>query len=278
MKENKIVNILLGLIIVTPVALNLWKFLGRDYTVIELLPHLLLDFSVVALFFFLAVSKPLEKPVIYWSPFIWFCIVYLAQHTPDSIVDWIANIFVLGFFGFYIFPIAAVRVMPYVLVGLFISYFLVLRFMLFNMNYSEAQEILLKKNPTETAKEFIHILAGYERNMLGREKYRYFLHKDADFRSRLDKATILHDQIFPSLQTQKISYLEWQKAYSRESGFEIEISSQSLTGISTEKDTNDYPIPCKAKVEPFPIKLIQLEDKSYRVVDFPEKIITTRIE
>lgn len=44
MKENKIVNILLGLIVATPIALNLWKFLGRDNTILELHPHLLLDF------------------------------------------------------------------------------------------------------------------------------------------------------------------------------------------------------------------------------------------
>jgi len=278
MKENKIVNILLGLIVATPIALNLWKFLGRDYTILELLPHLLLDFSVVALFFFLAVSKPLEKPMIYWPLFIWFCFVYLTQNTPDSIVAWIANLFVLAVFGFYIFPVAAIRVMPYVLLGLLISYFLVLRFMLFNMNYSEAQEVLFKKNPTETAKEFIHILAGYERNMLGREKYRYFLYRDSEFSSRLSKAGTLHDQIFPSLQTQKISYLEWGKAYARQSESEIEISSQALTGISTEKNKDDYPLPCKAKVAPFKLKLIQLEDETYRVVDFPETITVTRVE
>lgn len=114
--------------------------------------------------------------------------------------------------------------------------------------------------------------------MLGREKYHYFLHKDLDFRSRLDKATTLRDQIFPSLQSQKISFLEWGKAYSRENGLELEISASSLMGISTEKDTNEYPVPCTAKVEPFKIKLIQLEDKSFRVVDFPYKIMVSRIE
>ncbi len=76
----------------------------------------------------------------------------------------------------------------------------------------------------------------------------------------------------------KISYLEWGKAYARQSESGIEISSEALTGLSTEKNKEEYPLSCKAKVAPFKIKLIQLEDETYRVVDFPETISVTRVE
>lgn len=255
-----------------PLFVNGWKFLVRDYTIYEIWSHLLLDLSVLVLFIFLLAKNPLEMPIVYYSLFIVFCISYLNMNTPTSTLDWFANALVLIALGIFVFPRLS-GLFPYVLVGLFISYYGVIRFMLPEMNYTEAKEVLQKKNPSETAKEFIHILANYERNMLGREKYRYLLLKDGDFTNRLKKANTLHSDLFPSLQKQGISFLMWQEA-----NIKIENDSITLFGRLPGVANDDSLKGVFAKVEPVQIKITRLEDDTYRVVDFPEKILVQKTE
>lgn len=264
--------LIIAFLLLPPVFVNGWKFIVRDYTLYEIWAHLVLDLFVLILFVFLIAKNPLESPLIYYSLFIAFSISYLVVNTPSSILEWVANALVLGAFGVFIFPRLS-GIFPIVAVGLFLSYYGVIRYMLPEMNYDEAQEVLQKKNASETAKEFIHILANYERNMLGREKYRYLLMKDERYTERLKKAAKLHASLFPALQKSGISFLMWQEANIKVENDLITVFGR-LPGVANDgSGKNTF-----AEVEPVQIRITRLPDDTYRILDFPEEIHFKKVE
>lgn len=269
MRKTSASSILFFVFISIPLAVNLWKVFGRGYTLYEIWPHLLLDAAVMALFFFLLITNPLENPTVYAALYGLFSVTFLIDHTPDGLVDWIATIAVLAVLGIVAFP-RLVAVMPWVLLGLLISYYGILRTYLPELNRTEVVEVLDKKSAPETAREFMRTLLGYERNTIGREKYRYFLHDDDDFKARLKKAGALHAQAVPDLHKAGISYIEWDNV--RGSGTEeVVFRAGTAPARTVERDENGLQKQGLARMQEFRVKLKQMPDGTYRVTDFPEE-------
>lgn len=272
MKKAGAAGILFFVFLAIPLIVNLWKFAGRGYTLYEIWPHLLLDAAVMALFFFLLVSRPLENPVVYGALFGLFCVAFLLQHTPDGIIEWIATLAVLAAFGSLVFP-RLTHLLPHVLLGLLISYYGILRTYLPELNRTEVLDVLEKKSPGETAREFIRTVAGYSQNAIGREKYRYFLTSGDDFTARLRKAGALHAHLKPALESQGIAFLEWEKVRTSSSPEGTVVFLETVIPCRlVEKDESGLALHGTARVQGFAVQLQASEDGSYRVADFPDKI------
>lgn len=276
MKKAGAAGVLLFVFLSIPLAVNLWKFAGRGYTLYEIWPHLLLDAAVMALFFFLLVSRPLENPVVYAALFGLFCAAFLFQHTPDGIIEWIATLAVLAAFGTVVFP-RLTQFLPHVLLGLLISYYGILRTYLPEVNRGEVLEVLAK-GPAETAREFMRTLAGYEQNAIGREKYRYFL-LDQDLVDRLRKAGALHAGIRSQLKTEGISFLEWDKArVSAGPEGTVVFHEAAIPCRLIERDENGLALHGTARVQEFRVQLQKTPNGSYRVASFPETLSVTLVQ
>ncbi len=276
MKKIDAAGILFFVFVSIPLGVNLWKFLGRDYTLLEIWPHHLLDTAVMALFFFLLAGSPMENPVIYGALFGLFSVSFLIEHTPDSILGWIVTLGVLAGLGIVAFPRIA-AMMPWVLLGLLVSYYGVLRTYLPELNRGEVVEILSRKSAVETGREFMRTVLGYERNAIGREKYRYFL-SARDFSGLLKKAGRLHAQGEPAQRAQGISFLEWDRLHGQAAANSVVFAGGVIPCRMIEKDASGVALHGMARIEPFTIALEKTEDGTFRVSDFPESIQVTLVE
>lgn len=276
MKKTDAAGILFIVFVSIPLGVNLWKFLGRDYTLLEIWPHLLFDAAVMALFFFLLASSPLDNPVVYGSLYGLFSVTFLVENTPDSLVGWIATIAVLAVLGIAAFP-RITAMMPWILLGLLISYYGILRTYLPELNRDEVVEVLNKKSPADTGREFMRTVLGYERNAIGREKYRYFL-SDSNFSDLLKKAGRLHAAGESALKAQGISYLEWDKLHGQAGAEGAVFPGGVVPCRLIEKDENGTALHGTARLEPFSISLEKTEDGTFRINDFPESIQVTLVE
>lgn len=268
-------SVLLFLFLSIPVVVNAWKFFGRHYTLYEIWPHLLLDATVMALFLFAIVKNPLESPLIYGGLFLAFALAYLVTNPPHGIVEWLATLFVLLLVGGLAPRLASA--LPWVLLGLMVSYYGVLRTYLPEINRDEVMEVLAKKSAPETAREFIHTVLGYERNVIGREKYRYFLDPSDDLVAHLRQAGRLHASMKMVMEGEGINDISFGEARAFASGDRITIEGESLPCRRLEKDASGLHIPCVARLEPFVVETKRMADGTYRVSRFPEGLRLRRL-
>ncbi len=274
-KQDKSPNLwIVILILLPPIGMNLWKFAARGYSLFEIWPHLLLDASVISLLLALIVWNPFEYRIIYGALYALFCAAYIGNFWPQDIFEWFGTIVALSIFAF-VFPRLSL-ITPWVLLGLLLSYIFVLRIYLPETNRLEALEVIHTHNPGKTAAGFLHDTFNYQRNFLGREKYRYYISRSPGYSDRLRSAGNLHDLVYPSLQNQGISFLYWN-----EMRFTVNQSGESITarfpggileGVTIEKHEAGYRFSCRAMVNPFEMELVKENDGAYSVSRLPASI------
>lgn len=280
-------RVILGVLLALPLAVNLWKFLGRGYHFHELWRHLLLDVTVVALLMLVVALDPLEKPVVYGGLFLAFCAAFLQEHPPADPWEWFGSLVALALVG-ALFPLLH-QLTGFVSLGLLLSYVFVIRLMLPEMSRAEALEVLARKRPAEVAAEALNTTIGYRRFFVGLEKLRYFLLQDEDYPARLAALEKLHGAVTADLTRQGISFLMWDelarlggatptRGEGAAASLTVAFRAGTVTGRLLERGANGVELPCTARVEPLSIRLVTLPDGSFRILELPERISATLVE
>lgn len=269
-----------------PVAVNVWKLLGWGYLLREIWRHLLVDLAVVALLVLILVAEPLKLPAVYGGLFVALCVAYLNAHPPAGGKEWFGSVVALLIVGAF-FP-RLHTLAPPVIVGLLISYLVVLRVVLPAMSRAEARAILAKKQAPVVAAELLHNTFGYARFFIGQEKFRSLLRQDDGYGARLDALDALHRATLDALHAQGIDWLRWnelrhdyeatRRSAEQDTPFvTVTFKAGTVPGKLIERAESGVALDCQARIGGFAMRLERLADGTYRVVDPPESLSVERV-